>query len=669
MATQADIDALSDKLSTTEPLSWIIADCPVVALFDNNSTDNLQSLGQPLDRNSCGDLLRLWVGINEKTRELLLTLTIRIRVSPVRKKTRRQGRLMFMVVPSNTLQLRTAVVDYNDLGNKLSQHLFDMPTDTQSAMSKLLHLSFDTGTYMSDVIMPAFQCRSNVMPQAMSLLRKLKSLSETSSFQLYTNLEESRQIAAQHVSNILLERHPMITPSIDIRGFYPGGRSACKNMWANQGWLEAEIKEAPGTDSDVEKNQKELHISFSPQPPPPYEPKSVPNHVSTSPDRREVLSSPRTKVSVSEHGLPATESPSNSSHARSASHHQSRQLRADKLGPAPTETAQVSARARDHSPSTPRKTLSSGYTATFLSGFPDQSPLAQIRDRAEAQSRAVATGISCPSVQVIASSVDERVSNSDDASTHANTPNDILDRVPDSLNRKRLATYSLEAGTSETVKRLALSRQSHQPPLLNVLHAGFSPTIPDTVSYHNGDTAQPTIENSIATDQSDRLTQWLNHAWRYCPTAHYLFVTELLRYGSVLSSDHSQDDVTICHVSCTLALVAHCTKRMLAEDSNRVSADCEVDVETRALVRWLYMLRPGADMELFPSLLRLSILSQQSLLVSHTNEEHDALTASSKRQQAEIVSQACMKYGAELLQRNPSNLVSKMLREEERVDM
>ncbi|CAD0095605.1 unnamed protein product [Aureobasidium mustum] len=667
MATQADIDALSDKLSTTEPLSWIIADCPVVALFDNNPTDNLQSLGQPLDRNGCGDLLRLWVGINEKTHELLVTLTIRIRVSPVRKKTRRQGRLMFMVVPSNALQLRTAVIGYNDLGNKLSQHLFDIPTDTQSAKSKLLHLSFEIGTYTSDVIMPAFQCRSNVMPQAMSLLRKLKSLSETSSFQLYTNLDDSRQKAAQHVSNILLEGHPMITPSIDTRGFYPGGRSACKNMWADQGWLEAENEDVPGTDRDVEKNQKELHIPFDPQPPPPYEPNSVPNHVPGSPDGREVSSSPRTIVTVSEPGLPATAPPSDSKQARSASHHHSQQLRVDKFRSAPSAIAQTFACGRDLSPSTPRTALSSDYTATFLSGFPDQSPLPRIRDSAEAQSRADAAEVSCPPVRVAASSVDESVPNNDNASTRPNTPNAILDRVPDSVNRKRHASYLLEAGTSEMVKRLALSRQSHRSPLMNDLQAGFSSTIPDSVSYHNGETAHSAMENNIPADQSDQLSQWLNHAWRYCPTAHYLFVTELLRYGSVLSSNRSQDDIATCHVNCTLALVAHCTNRMLAEDSNHVSANCEVDAETRALVRWLYVLRPGADMELFPSLLRLSTLSQQSLRVSHTNEEHDALTASSKRQQAKIVSQACMEYGAELLQRNPSNLVSMMLREEERV--
>ncbi|KAH0029331.1 hypothetical protein KCU78_g3385, partial [Aureobasidium melanogenum] len=455
MATQADIDALSDKLSTARPLSWVIADCPVVALFKNHSAEGLGSLGQPLDRNGCGDLLRLWVGINEDADELFVTLTIRIRVSPVRKKTRRQGRLMFMVVPCNALQLQSAVVDYNDLGNKLSQYLFDMPSDTQSAKSKLLNISFDLGPHTSDVIMPAFQCRSNVMPQAMTLLRKLKSLSETSSFQLYTNLDESRLVAVQRVSNMLLNGHPIITPSLDTKGFYPGGRSACKNMWADQGWLEAGDKDTPGKESEVEKNQKELHIPFDPQPPPPYEPNSVPNHVPASPGPCGSPSLPRTTVNVSEQGLPATAPPNDSTPVRSVSQHHPQQLRAAKSDIAPPGVDRAFSRARNPPPSTSETSLSSDYTSTFLSGFPSQSPLPQIRDRLAAQIRAVATSSPFPSVQVAVSSAAERALDNDNVSTRVNTPTRIVDCVPDSTSRKRQPSYSLRA--SEITKRPTLS--------------------------------------------------------------------------------------------------------------------------------------------------------------------------------------------------------------------
>jgi hypothetical protein len=262
MATQADIDALTDKLSTTGPLSWVVTDCPVVALFKNTQTQDLDSLGQPLDRNGCGDLLRLWVGMNQDSRELFVTLTIRVRVSPVRKKTRRQGRLMFLILPSGSLRLRSSVVSYSHLDQVLSQHLFDVPSDTQSAKCELLKMFIDLGPCTSDVIMPEYQCRSNVVPQAMLLLQKLKSLSEAPSFQLYTNQEASREAAIQHVSNILLEGSSMITPSVDLRGFYPGGRSACKNMWSDQGWLEAGHKDVPARENPVEMNpaSSTLHV-------------------------------------------------------------------------------------------------------------------------------------------------------------------------------------------------------------------------------------------------------------------------------------------------------------------------------------------------------------------------------------------------------------------------
>lgn len=174
------------------------------------------------------------------------------------------------------------------------------------------------------------------------------------------------------------------------------------------------------------------------------------------------------------------------------------------------------------------------------------------------------------------------------------------------------------------------------------------------------------MDEKTTTDQQDQLTQWLNRAWLYCPTAHYLFVTELLRYGSALSCNHPQDEIATCHVNCKIAIIAHCTKQLLAEELDCVSADCEVDAETKALVKWLYVLRPGADMQLLSSLLRLSVLNQRSLLFSRTGEHHDALVASYKRQKAEIVSQAYIKYGAELLQSDSSSLVSMMLREEKR---
>jgi hypothetical protein len=664
MATRADIDALADKLTTNGPLLWVVADCPVVALFKNNETLDLDTLGQPLDRNGCGDLLRLWVGLNEDTRELFVALTIRIRVSTVRKKTRRQGRLMYLVLPSTSLHLSSSVIGYTDLVEKLSQRLFDVPSDTQSAKCELLHMSIDLGTHISDVIMPEYQCRSNVMPQAMTLLRKLRSLSEASSFQLYTNQEVSRQEAVQHVSNILLDGASMITPSVDLKGFYPGGRSACKNMWLEQGWLEAGDKNIPRKENPVEENRTDLKPILEPQPPPPYKPSIVPHRAPMSPASDLVLSLPSIEAPVSQQGLsdlPAIALPKDSTPARSASHHHYQQFFIDRPESAPIETKQSSALARHPSPSTPEASLSSGYTATFLSGFPTQSPLRKFRESLAAQIRAVPNKSSGLSVQVAASSVDDHVLQDDDRSTRANTPSDHLSHVPDSVTRKRLPSYSLEEDASSISKRQALAQQSPQLPLVNNLQADLSPTIPDTVSCQGENQAHALMRATSPLKQEYQLSQWLVQAWRYCPTAHYLFILQLLRYGAALSGDCSQDEIAACHVQCTLILLAHCTKATLAEESNRSSTEHAIDDQLRALVRWLYVLRPGADIELFPSLLSLSSLDL--ILISRAGRDHDSVVADFQQQKAKVVSQACIRYGAELLQDETSDLVSAMARE------
>jgi hypothetical protein len=666
MATQADIDALTDKLSTTGPLSWVVTDCPVVALFKNTQTQDLDSLGQPLDRNGCGDLLRLWVGMNQDSRELFVTLTIRVRVSPVRKKTRRQGRLMFLILPSGSLRLRSSVVSYSHLDQVLSQHLFDVPSDTQSAKCELLKMFIDLGPCTSDVIMPEYQCRSNVVPQAMLLLQKLKSLSEAPSFQLYTNQEASREAAIQHVSNILLEGSSMITPSVDLRGFYPGGRSACKNMWSDQGWLEAGHKDVPARENPVEMNQKESHSLSKLQPPPPYTSNVIPDHAlaPTSPGADGLPSLPPTIAPVSQHGLsslPATAVLASSASARPTSCNQYQQPCGDETELVPAET--LNSRIHHPSPSTPEASLSSGYTATFLSGFPSQSPLHRIRDNLVAQAKTVRAESADAFVQVVASSIGDRASHNGNASTRANTPS-TLGRVPDSINRKRLLSHPLQEDANRISKRQALFQQQSQTLLINGLRADFSPTIPDTMSSDDGDKFNISTEDGHRSERGSQLSQWLFQAWHYCPTAHYLFITELLSYGAALSRNSSEDEIAACHLDCTLALLAQFTEQRLAGESDHFSTDCKPDAETRALAKWLYILRPGADMDLFSSLTQLSLLGQQSLPVSRTGRDYSTLVATFRQQKAEVVSQACIRYGTGLLQNDSSGLVSRMLREE-----
>jgi hypothetical protein len=491
----------------------------------------------------------------------------------------------------------------------------------------------------------------------MVLLRKLKSLSEVSSFQLYTNSNASRQAAIKHVSDILLGPPSIITPSVDLKGFYPGGRSACRNMWLDQGWLDAGAKSIPRREDSIKENQKELQIISDQQPPPPYEPNVVPDRAPTSPFSDGVPSLPPVVAPLSGEGLPDLLAPAllgSDTPVRSSSH--------------PESVTRVinhsSTIIRQPSPSTPAGSLSSGYTATFLSGFPGPSPLRRLRESLTAQAKTDPTNDSGPSVQVAASSVEPHASPNRDVLTRANTPSDVVGRVPDSVDRKRLPSYTLEEDVSNISKRRMFFQQSPQRLHIDDLRANFSPTIADTVSSRSEDQPQASTRATSTSEHEEQLSQWLLQAWQHCPTAHYLLIAQLLSYGAALSGDCSQDEIAACHAHCTLTLLTHCTNERLEDESSRVITDDTIDGQLQALVRWLYVLRPGADMELFPSLLSLSLLNQHSLHVSRSDIDYNILYANFRRQKAKIVSQACMRYGAGLSKNNSSNLVSMMLREE-----
>ncbi|THW56980.1 hypothetical protein D6D20_08335 [Aureobasidium pullulans] len=670
MATQADIGGLASKLMTSAPLSWVVADCPVVAVYNNKMTQESEYLGQPLDRNGCGDILRLWIGSNQDTREMLVTLTIRIRASPVRKKTRRQGRLMFLIVPAESLRLHFTRIDYSSL-KKLPQCLLDVPNDVESAKTQLLHMSLNLGSTSSDIIMPEYQCRPNVMPQAMVLLRKLKLLSETSSFQLYTNQDGAIQAALQNVSTMLAGSDSITTPPLVLTGFYPGGRSACRNLWHEQGWLE---------DEDTNHNDrkriyasgikhKEIVKSHDPQPPPPYEfddvlpPKFASSRQADEPHLPPTASfSPEQRTSDFPHTAPFSPHlpPAGAPPTVYAADQLARPLA---VAHPSAGSSQISAPSSRLHHSTPEPPLSPNYSATFLSGFPSASPLRKISNVLEDQNGAVPRDGSCLSVQVAASICDRAFSDGD-FSTRVNTPSDT-DRVPDSLTRKRPPSYSPAESLTSPAKRLATATANPRPPLLNGLNAELSPTVADTISIHDDQVVQELADDDNSIAASNQMSQWLMVAWNYCPTAHYLFIAELLKYGAAISSNQAEELAT-CHVNCTSALLTHCTVQRLAVEQIDAAARSGVTVsdETKALLRWLYILRPGADMQVFDSLLQLSI-SEQRLLHTSTEEEHSSFASIYKRHKANIVSQACTTLGQEMLQKiDERNISTNMLREE-----
>lgn len=92
------------------------------------------------------------------------------------------------------------------------------------------------------------------------------------------------------------------------------------------------------------------------------------------------------------------------------------------------------------------------------------------------------------------------------------------------------------------------------------------------------------------------ISLWLTKAWEFCPSAHYIFIAELLRVGAAI--DHGDTDaetIITCRVACTLALLRHCMREEMAKvhDAGSV-AKYDVNDDLSALISWLYRLHPGA---------------------------------------------------------------------------
>jgi hypothetical protein len=177
------------------------------------------------------------------TRELLATLTIRLNVNPerhTRRQTPRKGRLMFMVVPVESLTVRYTNVAYHELvKNSMLEPFLDLPSDHESATCRISKIEVDIDT-KSFVIMPEEPVtgrQSKQSRQSVNLLDRLKSLSELTKFRLFTNHDPTFQQAIEHVQEKLQQDAlPAVTSDIQYRAFYPGRRKAAIDLWAHQGW-------------------------------------------------------------------------------------------------------------------------------------------------------------------------------------------------------------------------------------------------------------------------------------------------------------------------------------------------------------------------------------------------------------------------------------------------
>jgi hypothetical protein len=154
MTTEIQIEGLAFTLETNDALSLVVKGQPVVAVFEDSTTKEKGSLGQVSTRNSYSDILRLWIGVDQKTSKLFIALAICIGSKRSRNKNNKTGRLMFLVIPAETLTLESACDDYDNFAKQLPKDVSDKPSDNKSGKCKLLEMSFEIGSRRSYVIMP-----------------------------------------------------------------------------------------------------------------------------------------------------------------------------------------------------------------------------------------------------------------------------------------------------------------------------------------------------------------------------------------------------------------------------------------------------------------------------------------------------------------------------------
>jgi hypothetical protein len=239
MTTEIQIEGLALRLKTDDALSLVVKDQPVVAVFEDSTTKEKDSLGQVSVRNSCSDILRLWIGFDQKTSKLFIALAIWIGAKRSRKKNNKTGRLMFLVVPAETLTLKSACGDYDKFAKQLPNIVSDKPADDRSGKCKLLRMSFQIDSPSSYVIMPQYKRQANATNPQMKLLRKLKSLSESTRFELFTNYDEATSSAIQNLCKI--QAGMAVTPSVILEKLYSNKQSGCIDMWVELGWREQDL--------------------------------------------------------------------------------------------------------------------------------------------------------------------------------------------------------------------------------------------------------------------------------------------------------------------------------------------------------------------------------------------------------------------------------------------
>ncbi|KAH0405446.1 hypothetical protein KCU89_g120, partial [Aureobasidium melanogenum] len=466
----------------------------------------------------------------------------------------------------------------------------------------------------------------------MALLRKLKSLSESTRFELFANYDEATSAAIQNLCKI--QAGMAVSPSVILEKLYSSKQSGCINMWVEQGSREQGLvkKCAVAARKDAEPVNKS-HDVFGP---PQYEPQAPSSGKPLSPQSRHQAPLQAGLAWTGDHSLrtspdlPST-APPYSTHAELNSplhdityQHASAAAPASRDFPSPAMVTQPNrgrmlptSPLRD--PATPAPTSSHNYIATFLSGFPGYSNCVPVvstgHDGLASSTNCSVLGRNRDAARMTREKSFARVEVSatdpgNAAPTFAGTLWDTISQIADSPTRKRRLSQSSNNEMARPANR-PFHTSSH------AMHGSYdvlSSTMPDSLTYHDVQTepGQVTADRDTCSlpQRASLLSSWLLEAWKHCPDAHHVLEVELLRLAAAINHSTCYGDVTADRVACTFALIDHCTRQGSIKCSHGgLDTDRDIATDLLTLTTWLYEMHPRADMEYFSSLSQLSLTS------------------------------------------------------------
>lgn len=251
------IRLLEPQLSPRVSLEWLVYEQPVVALFSRSGnpgyTDvDREHLGQTFRHD--GDLgLLLSVAHSEQDNKLLVLLSHKIIVSHGGKP-----RILYMFVPVESLGIEIAEpASWKMSDGIVPLRAVDDDNDAgENHLSRLVRTSFSLAKE-SWVIMPNQPRLGRVPDNAMSTLRKLKSLSEATRFDLFAADDPLVYQGLLRVKALLAER-AVTGFNVNHYRFYPGGRSAVVGAWRCQGWLPQEEGVQRSSGRGVKRSHEEM---------------------------------------------------------------------------------------------------------------------------------------------------------------------------------------------------------------------------------------------------------------------------------------------------------------------------------------------------------------------------------------------------------------------------